>query len=297
LTPSQGKAKPRYLFLDNWVLSRYNTEKKAEALSAFIDHGQYTILTDGFAMLELYNPGWETVQGKDRCARAAALFSHHPCHIVHPVDLWKAEILHFPDQLEELPVRLSLDTLKPHAEEALVRYLRGDPLYGERGVDIRGYLPPYNRFKQSWLQDAENIIETACTQGVLTRDSKGRHINLESRKEKFLQTLDLRLFNPEELTALGSNLIPLLDGGSSRLAAVRFTSLLFWYAYIDTEKGYQPKKGGSDLGDFQQASFIPYCAAFTLDKAMFRLAKRVLAETKYPCELLGPKELEARLAT
>src|SRR5262249_1741292 len=84
--------------------------------------------------------------------------------------------------------------------------------------------------------------------------------------------------------------------GSSRLPAIRMTSLCFWYEYVDVDRAFPMAIQGSDIVDHYQISLIPYCQAFTVDNNMARLVNRVLAETPYHCDIMNQSAVENRLA-
>ena len=74
-----------------------------------------------------------------------------------------------------------------------------------------------------------------------------------------------------------------------------FSSLCFWYAYIDTDRAFPLKKRGSDIGDFFQMSLIPYCSAFTVDDTMVRLLHRVMTDVNCECEICNHKILNVKI--
>lgn len=291
---------PKYIFLDNWVLSDYPQEDKQYLLSELIRAKNYTILINGLSAAELYNPGWQQAEDNDRTVRAARFLSQHSCAIVRPERIFKSEIESFPARLERLPVELSLDDLmSQHRMPALLSILRGGDFLIEHGIDIKRWAADYNSVKATWLKDVERIIESARNSGVLTRDKNGQFIDLEKSKEEFLVTLDRRhfgYFSPEERQGLGTKIVDLAMGATKSLPAIRFSSLCFWYAYVDTDKAYTMKRKGSDIGDFFQMSLIPYCSAFTIDTTMYRLAYRAMTEAHYECQICDRKELDAVLS-
>lgn len=250
-----------YIFLDTWVLSDYTTEDKQPLLSELIRAENYTILINGLSAVELSNPGWQQAEDSDRTIRAARFLGQHSCAIVRPERIFKSEIESFPARLERLPVELSLDDLaSQHRVPALLNILRESALLLEHGIDIKRWVADYNSAKATWQEDAERIIESACKSGVLTRNKNGQFVDLEKRKEEFLVTLDRRhfyYFSPEERQGLGTKIVDLFMGETKSLPAVRFSSLCFWYAYVDTDKAYTMKRKGSDIGDFFQMSLIP----------------------------------------
>jgi hypothetical protein len=290
-----------YIFLDTWVLSDYTTEDKQHLLSELIRAENYTILINGLSTVELYNPGWQQAEDNDRTIRAARFLGQHSCAIVRPDRIFKSEIESFPARLERLPVELSLDDLvSQHRVPALLSILRGEgDFFLEHGIDIKRWVSDYNSAKAAWRKDAERIIESACKSGVLTRNKSGQFVELEKRKEEFLVTLDRRhfgCFSFEEMQGLGTKLIDLFMGATKSLPAIRFSSLCFWYAYVDTDKAYAMKRKGSDIGDFFQMSLIPYCSTFTMDTTMYRLAHRLMTEANYDCQIYDREGFDAMLS-
>jgi hypothetical protein len=295
---------PKYLFLDNWVLSDYTKDEDMHLLSEFIQRNDYTILIDSLSLAELYNPDWRGSAGKDRTARAAELLGQHSCMIVDPQMVWRAELQAFPDKLEHVPVEFSLgDIPAHHRTPVLLMLLRRHEIFLQQGKDITQWAARYKTLKSDWPGDVERIIEHACKAGDLVRDRSGKFIDLQHHKEKFLRTLDGRHLEPhfeddftlEERKALRIRMQDVENGATAKMPAIRASSLYFWYAYIEPDKAYTMKRHGSDIGDYFQMSLIPYCSAFTVDTTMYRLANRVLNETSYHCELLDHKGLDARL--
>lgn len=292
---------PNYIFLDNWVLSDYTKEEKRHLLSEFIHQNDYTVLINGLSAVELYNPGWQNATDADneRAYRAAKFLSEHPCLIIRPESVFKSEIENFPAKLEHLPIELNFDDLPyQHRLPALLSVLRGEDFLLEHGIDIRRWVTNCNSLKATWLEDAERIIEHVCSSGVLTRGKDGQFVDLEKSKEEFLLTLDRRhfgYFSSEERDALGEKIVELFMGGMKTLPAIRFSSLCFWYAYIYTDKSYIMKRQGSDIIDFSQMSLIPYCSAFTVDKTMYRLVRRIMTEVDYRCRVYNRRELDSVL--
>src|SRR5689334_7599744 len=95
-----------YLFLDNWVLSKYTQPERYALLSAFVRRNNYTILLNSLAFTELYNPGWDMAQGEERTARVVAFLIQHPCVIVDPQSVFRAEFLSYPEHVHDLPIAL-----------------------------------------------------------------------------------------------------------------------------------------------------------------------------------------------
>lgn len=286
---------PSYIFLDNWVLSDFTGEDWKDRLSKFIHRNNFTILINGLSATELYNPGWKQAGGSDRTSRVAKFLSQHPCAVVNPEKVFRAEFENYPEKLAYAPVELNLDDLpNTHKGHALLSVFRGDKFLLENGIDIKKWVEGYRNLKGTWLKDAGSIIEHACETGTLKRNDSGQFIDLAKSKDKFLNSLDMRLlslFSAEEREALGTKIINLLLGGTEELPAVRFSSLCFWYAYMDTDKAYPMKRKGSDIGDFFQMSLVPYCSAFTADKTMYRLLARVMSEVRQECRIYNRDSL------
>lgn len=280
---------PSYIFLDNWVLSDFTDEDWKDQLSQFIHRNNFTILINGLSATEIYNPGWKDAGESERTIRIANFLSQHPCVIVNPQNVFRAEFENYPEKLACAPVELSLDALaSSHREPALLNIFRAEKMLLESGVDIRKWAEHYSILKSTWLKDAEAIIENACEKGTLKRNNRGEFIDLNASKEEFLNTLDRRifsLFSSEEREALGTKIVDLFMGATKELPAVRFSSLCFWCAYIENDKSFQMKRNGSDIGDFYQMSLIPYCSVFTVDNTMNRLLGRVMSEVKSECRI------------
>lgn len=291
---------PGYIFLDNWVLSDYTKDNKRHLLSEFIRKNNYSILVDSLSFTELYNPQWQNSKENDRTARVAEFLGQHSCVIVNPQNVWQSEFEAFPGRVKHLPVQLNLDDIPiPHRTPALLMFLRRDEIFLQQGKDIAQWATGYESVKASWPNDVNQIIEHACNTGVLTRNQNGKFTKLKYCKEKFLRTLDGRHleqhFSSTERQSLQITMKDVEDGVTSELPSVRSSSLYFWYAYIEVDKAYPMKRKGSDIGDYYQMSLIPYCAAFTVDTTMYRLARRVLAATNYKCEILNKELLDVQL--
>lgn len=289
----------KYIFLDTWVLSDYTKNHKWLLLSEFIHKNNYTILFDGIGATELYNPGWQQTNDGDRMYRAAKFLSQHPCHIIRPENVFRAEIQHYPSPLVELPVERSMDDFPLENKfPALLSVLSGDASLVEYGIDVKQWDIDYKSVKDKWEDDVTSIIESACKSGALLRNKQGKFIALEQSKENFLEMLDRRhlgSLTEKELQDLGTKIIELAIGSMKILSAIRFSSLCFWYAYIETDKNFPMKRKGSDIGDFTQMSLIPYCSIFTVDKTMSRLLKQVMKEAKCHTKVYNINEFDAVL--
>ena len=289
-----------FIFLDNWVLSDYTKPDRLLHLSSYIKSKQLTVVIDSLSLTELYNPGWENAREDDRVARTTKFIGKHPTVIIDPVKVFRSEIEIYPQQIQSLPTELDFEVMSTeNREQALRLFLHHDELFIKQGKDIRIWAENYKKVKSEWLGDIEKIINNAVQSGVLTRDKTGRFTQLETEKEKFLRTLDLRhfsLFNERERKKLGAKIVELISGETSKLPAVRFTSLCFWYAYIQTDKSHLIPRAPSDIGDFYQMSIVPYCEVFTTDNKMQWLSMRIAEETgSNSCRILNRNDLDKEI--
>ena len=290
----------QYIFLDNWVLSDYTKPDKQHYLSKYLEKNQFTIIIDSLSLTELYNPGWKNMPAGERTTRATNFLSRHPVIIVDPEKLFRAEIENYPNQVHTLPIELDMETLSAeHRKQTLKLFLQGDSLFIAQGKDIKVWFQNYENLKSEWLNDIDTIIDRASDSGVVTRDKTGRFTQLDKEKENFLLTLDRRHFahfDSIERESLGTKIVELFMSEMARLPAVRFTSLCFWYAYIETDKTHVVSREPSDIGDFYQMSMIPYCKAFTTDNKMQLIGRRILSENnQYSCSILNKRELDKEL--
>jgi len=288
-----------YLFLDNWVLSKYTQPEHQALLSTFIQRNNYTILLNSLAFTELYNPGWSAAPGEERTARVVAFLVQHQCVIVDPESVFRAEFLTYPEHVQNLPVALDLtDIPARQRHDVLLAFLRRDPAFLAQGKDIQQWVEGIARLKAMWLETIDTIIADADTEGTLRRDRNNRFIDLGDCKEPFLLSLDRRHFehlSAVEREGLGAHIISLFMSGLAQLPATRLTSLCFWYAYIDIDKAYPMKRQGSDISDFYQMSLIPYCSVFTTDNTMYRLIQRVNNDVSFVCTILNQQLLNIAL--
>lgn len=290
----------RYIFLDNWVLSDYTKSDKQPYLSRYIKSNELTIIIDSLSLTELYNPGWEKAPESDRVARVTSFIRSHPTMLVDPVKVFRAEIQNYPQRIQSLPIELDLTGMPPeNREQSLRLFLRHDELFISQGKDIRMWAENYKKERSEWLSSIDTIVENAVRSGVLTRDKTGRFTKLEEEKEKFLVTLDRRHFahfTKEEREKLGTKIVELVSGDTSKLPAIRFTSLCFWYAYIQVDNTHPISRSPSDIGDFYQMSMIPYCTVFTTDNKMQWLAKRIASATgATSCKILNKTEFDSEI--
>jgi hypothetical protein len=284
----------KYIFLDTWVYKKLTNSQFERQLTEFVNAMGYTVLTTPLSFVELYNPGWQDVNQCDRVRKTAEFLSHVPCVIVRPEKVWRAEMEAGLSPLEALPIELNLQDLpKAHGAPALLLLLRRDPTCVEQGFDFALWCADYSAQKTSWLGDVERIIENACANGCLKCDNTGKFVELELYRELFLFYLDLRLACPEDASRIRERLAQQRQTGQqTQLTAVRLTSLCFWYSYVNVDNARKMKRSGSDIGDFFQISLLPYCAAFTVDRTMDGMLRRI-PESIRPvnCEMFTSQSL------
>ncbi len=285
-----------YIFLDNWVFSLLRDPDVAAGLTSFIRSNGLTVLLTSLSMVELYNPGWQGAQeGGERGALAVQFLADVPCVIVNTSKVWEMEVSAHLRPLKDLPFELNLADLPTDLRgPTLLRFLRRDDLFLRQGKDIHVWSLEYEEFKKGWLSDVEAIIENACLQGDLKRDKTGKFMDLESAKEIFLFTLDFRHAKHLNIDALIADLQRTRADICPGLTSVRLSSLCFWYSYIDIDQANQPKRRGSDIGDFQQISLLPYCSVFTVDGTMRKTLQRI-RDCPVNCEVLSKALLEERV--
>ena len=286
----------KYLFLDNWVLSNYAKGESLHPLSQFITENDYSIAIDSLSFVELYNPGWEAAGENDRGAKAVDLLAQHPSVIVDPVKIWKSELESYPRRVETLPTELNLDQLpQPHRAKTLLMFLHRDNMFVEMGKDIVVWSANYGRLKKEWLGDVDTIINHALTIGTLKKKN-GKFVDLPNLKEGFLKSLDARhlaeYYDNHKNHKLRITMSDMAAGASKKLLSIRASSLCFWFSYVDIDRGFLPKRRGSDIGDYYQMSLLPYCRMFTVDTTMYRLAQRVAREMNLACKIVDYKMLE-----
>jgi hypothetical protein len=270
-------ATPKYIFLDTWVLGLLSKELFGRQLREFLLTNNYTVLLSSISLVELFNPGWALARDLDRTELAAHFYSELACVIVEPKLVWDAEIGNNLDALDALPIRLNLSEMNNILrKETLLRFFHGDKMFLDQGIDFQQWSEGYKVLKKQWLSDVNKIIDEDCKSGNLSRNTKGDFIDLSSFKERFLFSLDLQHASPEDVDKILKHQIrQRSSGGATHLSAVRLSSLLFWYSYVDVDYANRMKRSGSDIGDIYHLSLLPYCAAFTADKTMYRMLKRI----------------------
>lgn len=290
----------KYIFLDNWVLSRLSDDLFSNRLSAFIRHRNYTILLTRELLTELYNPNWHEVGDRDRGFQTTSFISNHPSVIVSPKKVFDTEYLHFPKSLNVIPIELDLKEIKEHLrQETLLRLLRRDVLFLEQGIDIEKWNQELKETKIDWLNAASRIIDDALKNGTLHRDQKGNFITGEGEKEILLTSLDLRIYDfPDIDSFLHKGLVHKRKTGRvPRLRGTRLISLCHWYAFVEVDNANKLKQQGSDIVDYYHIGLIPYCSAFTVDINMYRLLENVSKDIDISqCELYTSKTLDEAIA-
>lgn len=279
----------KFIFIDNWVLSSLQEPGFFDALKKYILDNNFTVLFSSLSLVELYNPGWQNSNGPERTQNAVKFYASVPCAVVDPLDVWKAEIKNRLDTIDQLPIRLDLRDLDDELrEETLLRFLRADPLFLDQGKDIREWVKNYNEIKNTWLVHVEKIIDNALRDGYLERDSLGKLCKLNQYKDLFLYSLDMRHALSEEVDAiLEYQVNKRRKQKVVKVSAIRMTSLIYWYLYVKIDPVNKVKVQNSDIGDLYHLSLLPYCKAFTADKSMCRLVRRI----KEPCVPIGCRVL------
>jgi len=286
----------KYIFLDNWVLSRLVDVEFSNRLSNFIWERDYAILITRELMAELYNSKWKEAGNRDRGFVAASFIGAHPSVIVHPIRLFESEYLHFPKSLNFIPVELDLMTIKNELRvQALLGILRRDPLLLEKGIDIEKWSNDLREMKSTWLDDVKRNIDHALQNGMLKQNEKGEFIVDSAAKEVVLTSLDLRLSNNPDIDSFlnKASIRKSKTGKLPRLRGTRITSLCQWYTYIEIDRANKLKQQGSDIVDYYHLGLVPYCSAFTVDTNMHRLLGYVAQDIDIShCDLYSPKTLD-----
>lgn len=274
-----------YIFIDNWVLDSLKEQRFADSLRKYIIDNNYTVLLSSLSLVELYNPGWKDSDGPERMQYATAFYARVPSVIVDPNDVWSDEVDNGLDTIQQLPIRLDLREIdEALREETLLKFLRSDQIFLDQGKDIREWARSYSKVKEMWLINVEEIIANALEDDYLARDSKGKLCNFNENKELFLYSLDMRLVPEEKVNGiLDYQMRKRTKNSAFKVSSVRMASLVFWYLYVKVDPANRVKTNGSDVGDLYHLSLLPYCKAFTADKSMSRLLRRI----KEPCVPLG----------
>ena len=288
-----------YIYLDTWVFSLRTDPPDFSRLSRFIGEADLTILVDSLTLTELYNPS-HTYSANDRAVAASQLLGLHPSAIVEPLDVILAELYAYPRQLPALPISLSSTEVASHLRgEAILMFLRRDPVFLALGKDVAEWAAQYADEKASWLGSVDAIIDHASSTNLLAKRPDGTIDPALSNKEGFLQYLDRRYLRPEyhgaasqeERASLTAHIAELALGATAALPALRLTSLMFWFAYVDVEQSSRTRKADSDIGDIYKAALAPYCTFFTTDKTMARILARATQNLALNTSFLGPRDL------
>ena len=286
----------KYIFLDNWVFSRLPDTSFSSRLSAFIKKRNYIILLTRELLTELYNPNWREAGDRDRGFNTVSFICNHPSVIVHPKKVFDSEYLHFPKNLNLIPIELNLKEIKDDLRlETLLRLLRRDPLFFEQGIDIEKWSDDLKEIKSTWLNDVNQIINHALQNGTLKQNEDGDFVVGAGEKEVLLTYLDLRLFdNPDvDLFLNKAQTRKNRTGKLPHLRGTRIISLCHWYANIEIDKANKIKQQGSDIVDYYHLGLVPYCSAFTVDTNMHRLLKYVAQDIDVSrCDFYSPKTLD-----
>jgi hypothetical protein len=290
----------KYIFLDNWVFSRLSDTSFYNHLSSFIEKRNYIILITSTLLTELYNSKWQEAGDRDRGLKAVSFISTHPSVIVDPKKVFDSEYIHFPRNLNIIPVELDLKIIKDEPRlETLLGLLRRDPLFLKKGKDIEKWSNGLNEIKRTWLTNANQIIGHALQNGILKQDQKGEFIVDAAAKEIALTSLDLRLSdNPDTDSFLSkASTRKSKTGKLPRLRGTRIVSLCYWYTFIEIDKANRLKQQGSDIVDHYHLGLMPYCSAFTLDTNMSRLLDYVSKDVDISrCYLYTPRTLDEAIA-
>jgi hypothetical protein len=290
----------KYIFLDNWVFSHLPDASFSSRLSAFIRKRNYTILLTSTLLTELYNSKWQEVGDRDRGLKTVSFISNHASVIVDPKKVFNSEYLHFPKNLNIIPIELDLKAIKDELRfEALIGLLRRDPLFLNEGKAIEKWSNNLNEMKRTWLNDAKQIIDHALQNGMLKQNAKGDFIVDIASKEVALISLDLRLpDNPDTDSFLRKASIRKSKTGKlPHLRGTRIVSSCYWYTFIEIDKANKLKQQGSDIVDHYHLGLIPYCSAFTVDTNMSRLLEFVAKDIDIShCDLYTPRTLDETIA-
>jgi hypothetical protein len=291
------EAQPKYFVADTWVLSRYTRGPRANNFSNLINELGLTIAVDTFALAELYNPDWRRIPFIGRTRNASEFLVDHPAVLINPQELLLSEIRSYPNISPMLPHSFDFASLHWSIREYLIKGLfRRDKDLVDLGMDLEVWSQDYKKSKDNWPRNVQAIIEDAASNGILAKHGDGSIDIGESDKEAFLRYLDQRFLRFEfhreaphdEFENLAENVEGLYNGATSKLPALRLTSLVFWHAYVQIDKAFRMPSSGSDIADIYRASLVPYSEYFTADRAMERILSRATADFPQPACILGP---------
>jgi hypothetical protein len=290
----------KYIFLDNWVFSRLLDTSFASNLSAFIRKRNYTILVTNTLLTELYNSKWQEAGDRDRGLKTVNFISNHASVIVDPKKVFDTEYLHFPKNLNLIPIELDLKAINDELRfETLLGLLRRDLPFLNQGKDIDKWSISLKEIKRTWLNDVKRIIDHALQNGILRQNEKGEFIVGNEEKEIALTSLDLRLFDNVDTQSFLSKVSIRKEktGKLPRLRGTRIVSLCYWYTFIEIDKVNKLKQQGSDIVDHYHLGLLPYCSAFTIDTNMSRLLQYIAKDVDIShCDLYSPRTLDDAIA-
>lgn len=292
-----SNGKPRYLIADAWLLSQYTHGSLANKLSSFLIEQDLTVAIDSYALVELFNPDWSHIPFLGRTRYVSEFLVDHAAILVNPQEVLLAEARSYPTPLQSIPISADLSAMNWSVRDWLIKGLfRREKDLVHLGLDFGKWHLDYKNAKDSWPSNVKSIINHAVSNGLLIKGNDGSIDIDESDKDAFLRSLDQRFLRVEfhrdapyeEFNKLADNIEDLYMGGTSRLPAVRLTSLAFWHAYVQLDKAFIMHPKGSDLGDIYRMTLLPYCDYFTLDKSMGRVLSRVLMDLPQSANILGP---------
>lgn len=301
---SNSSSARRFIVLDTWVLAGFTQGLVANNLSILISELELTILVDTYALIELFNPSWFRLPFIGRTRAATEFLIDHPSCLLDPQRLLLAEVRGYPTPADPLSVAMDLAALHWSTREYLLGGLfqRSTDL-AAMGLDLQAWAQDYKGSKSRWPSTVQAIIDHAASAGILRKRKDGAVDVAGSDKEAFLRYLDRRFLKvqfhkdadiPVQLH-LANNIDALSYGATSSLPAVRLTSLGFWHAYVETDKGYPTPRKGSDIGDLYRFALLPYASHFTVDTAMGRVLQRVLKDSPQTATVLSPADFRSLL--
>lgn len=265
------------IFIDTWVYSQLTNDEFFRRLSLFIISNNLTIAVTTLSFVELFNPNWVNAKDKDRMSLAIRLISRHPTVIVDQQSIIEVELANFPNRINEIPIELDLSVFsESQRETVLLQFLHGDESFVLQVKDITKWQKEYHNSKEGWKNDIQFIIDDAVQKGYLLKDKDGKFANLAETKNIFLFSLDFRFTDPNLISSILQKTIDYKKMYKLEpLTSFHFSSLCFWYAYIEIDNSKKPKFSGSDIGDLYNFFLLPYCSYFTIDNSMERVIKRI----------------------
>ncbi|KAF5413740.1 MAG: hypothetical protein C5S38_05735 [Candidatus Methanophagaceae archaeon] len=295
------EAQPKYFVADSWVLTNYTRGPRANNFSNLINELELTIAVDTFTLTEIYNPDWRRIPFIGRTRNVSEFLVDHPTVLINPQELLLSEIRSYPNIPLTLPHSFDFASQHWSIRDYLIKGLfRRDKDLTHLGMDLEVWSQDYMKTKDSWPSNVRAIIEDATSKGILAKHKDGSIDIGESDKEAFLRYLDQRFLRinfhrnapHDEFGNLSKNVEDLYRGATSKLPALRLTSLVFWHAYVQIDKAFIMPSRGSDIADIYRAALVPYSEYFTADKAMERVLSHAVEDFPQPASILGPSALE-----